>query len=203
MQSEETFWKELDKAFRSKLTTYVNALFLLILKRNEYPGYAEDIVNETFTAAYKHFQIFDPNRGKLETWLYTIARNQTCNFLRSRRDLVGMEIAMDDKELENKTGFQEPEFLYGKEAKTNPKTLALRRALRKLSPYDQELLVCRLGNRLSYEEIERYFNFSVKRDTLRVHVNKALTRLYKELAKMAEFTELLGDRYDRRERSFR
>jgi RNA polymerase sigma-70 factor (ECF subfamily) len=163
-----------------------------MLQRSEKPGHAEDIVNETFLTAYKNFQKFDPRRGKIESWLFGIAKNETARFLRDQGKLRG-ERSLEDMPQEVEATVPGPELLYEPEAKSNPQTVALRKAMKRLMPYDQELLICRIGNGMSYEDIERYFNYAVKKDTLRVHVNRAEARLRKELVKMPEFAEFVED----------
>jgi RNA polymerase sigma-70 factor (ECF subfamily) len=51
---------------------------------------AEDIVQESFVAAWRHAPTFDPDRGRARAWLGTIVRNRALNAIRdgSRVDLV-------------------------------------------------------------------------------------------------------------------
>jgi len=46
----------------------------------------EDVVQETFIAAFTHICRFDPERGSFCTWLYRIARNLALNARKKRRD---------------------------------------------------------------------------------------------------------------------
>jgi RNA polymerase sigma-70 factor (ECF subfamily) len=171
----------------------VNALLRLVLKRSENPGYAEDIVSEAIVAAYEKRESYDPIRGQVYPWLLQIARNRTFDFLRRHRELKS-ERSFDE-------GFDHPsppvelddELLYEPEARPSAKTMALRRALKRLRRYDQEVLIGRFGHALDYEELERYFNFTVKKSTLRVHVKRAQSRLRRELAKEPAFKELFAD----------
>lgn len=189
MQRDDEFWHKMDAQYRQRLIHFVNARLAVILRRSEDPGYAEDVVNETFRAAYQNYQSFNAERGEFESWLFGIARNQTFDFLRKHGELKSEQL-FEEFPPEVEARASGPEFLYPADARSNPKTAALRRAMKQLSPYEQELLICRLGNQLSYEEIERYFNHAVKRDTLRVHVNRAEARLRKVLMKMPEFADM-------------
>ncbi len=58
-----------------------------IVRRREV---AEDIVQESFVAAWRHAPRFDPTRGRARAWLGTIVRNRALNAIRdgSRVDLV-------------------------------------------------------------------------------------------------------------------
>jgi RNA polymerase sigma-70 factor (ECF subfamily) len=185
-------WAVLCRELRPKLTHAVACVLRAVLKRSENPGYAEDIANESLVAAYQKRASYDPARGELYPWLLRIAKNRAYDFLR-RHNQLKSELSFDES-----VGYPSPaadatELLYDTAARPSPKTLALRRALKRLARYDQEILICRFGNALGYEDIERHFNFTVKRSTLRVHVKRAQTRLRRELAKEPAFSELLAN----------
>jgi RNA polymerase sigma factor (sigma-70 family) len=46
------------------------------------PGTAEDVAQETFVRAWRHAHTYDPRRGRLATWLLTIARNLAIDVVR-------------------------------------------------------------------------------------------------------------------------
>jgi RNA polymerase sigma-70 factor (ECF subfamily) len=188
----EEHWGSLGHELRSRLTEAVNGLLRAVLKRSENPGYAEDIVSEALLAAYQKRDSYDRSRGPLYPWLLRIAKNRAFDFLRRNSELKS-ERSFDEGIDSPKTADDGDELLYDPAASPSPKTLALRRALKRLSHYDQEILICRFGNALEYEDIERHFNFSVKRGTLRVHVKRAQDRLRRELAKEPAFRELHAD----------
>jgi RNA polymerase sigma-70 factor (ECF subfamily) len=186
----EESWASLAKDVRPRLVYAVNTLLRLVLRRSENPGYAEDIVSETILAAYEKRQTYDPLRGQVYTWMLRIARNRTFDFLRRHRELKS-ERSLDENFDRAAPPLPEDELLYDTAAKPTAKTLALRRALKRLRPYDQDILIGRFGNALDYDELERYFNFTVKKSTLRVHVKRAQDRLRRELAKEPACKELL------------
>jgi RNA polymerase sigma factor (sigma-70 family) len=49
------------------------------------PGAAEDVAQETFVRAWRHAGTYDPRRGRVATWLLTIARNAAIDAIRVRR----------------------------------------------------------------------------------------------------------------------
>jgi len=191
-QRRDEGWGNVTDQLRPRLLQAVNSLLRTLLKRSENPGYAEDIVSEALTTAYEKRARYDAARGRLYPWLLQIARNRTFDFLRRHRELKS-ERSFDEGTAYPSWQASGPELLYDSSARPSPKTLALRRALKRLRRYDQELLVGRFGNALDYDELESYFNFTVKKSTLRVHVLRAQTRLRRELAKEPVFRELLGN----------
>jgi RNA polymerase sigma factor (sigma-70 family) len=48
-------------------------------------GTAEDVAQETFVRAWKHARTYDPRRGRVVTWLLTIARNLAIDASRLKR----------------------------------------------------------------------------------------------------------------------
>src|SRR5919106_1103318 len=49
------------------------------------PGIAEDVAQETFMRAWRNAGTYDPRRGRVATWLLTIARNAAIDAVRVRR----------------------------------------------------------------------------------------------------------------------
>lgn len=70
--------------YYDKIYSYV---FSVLLNKS----YAEDIVHDTFFAAFENYSRFDPGKSSVYTWLARIAHNKTVNFVRS--SAYRMEIA--------------------------------------------------------------------------------------------------------------
>jgi RNA polymerase sigma factor (sigma-70 family) len=49
------------------------------------PGAAEDAAQDAFVRAWRHAGTYDPRRGRVSTWLLTIARNVAIDAIRARR----------------------------------------------------------------------------------------------------------------------
>ena len=84
---------------------YVMAVALRILRSREE---AEEVVQEVFWQLWKGKARYDPRRGKVSTWLFTIARSRALDRLRRRRELsnrdplelLSEEAASDDPEVD-------------------------------------------------------------------------------------------------------
>src|SRR5688572_23221007 len=69
-------------AFTRRFQARVYGLVVTIV-RDE--GTAEDVAQETFVRAWRHARTYDPRRGRVSTWLLTIARNLAIDVIRVRR----------------------------------------------------------------------------------------------------------------------
>jgi RNA polymerase sigma factor (sigma-70 family) len=69
-------------AFIRRFQARVYGLVLTIV-RDE--GIAEEVAQETFMRAWKHARTYDPRRGRVSTWLLTIARNLAIDVVRVKR----------------------------------------------------------------------------------------------------------------------
>ena len=69
-------------AFTRRFQARVYGLVLTIVHDE---GTAEDVAQETFVRAWRYAQTYDPRRGRVATWLLTIARNLAIDVVRVKR----------------------------------------------------------------------------------------------------------------------
>jgi RNA polymerase sigma-70 factor (ECF subfamily) len=69
-------------AFVRRYQARVYGLVITIVRD---PGTAEDVAQETFVRAWRNAGTYDPRRGRVATWLLTIARNAAIDAMRVRR----------------------------------------------------------------------------------------------------------------------
>ena len=69
-------------AFVRRYQARVYGLVITIVRD---PGIAEDVAQETFVRAWRNAATYDPRRGRVATWLLTIARNAAIDAMRLRR----------------------------------------------------------------------------------------------------------------------
>jgi len=69
-------------AFVRRYQARVYGLVITIVRD---PGIAEDVAQETFVRAWRNAGTYDARRGRVATWLLTIARNAAIDAMRVRR----------------------------------------------------------------------------------------------------------------------
>jgi RNA polymerase sigma factor (sigma-70 family) len=69
-------------AFTRRFQARVYGLVLTIVRDR---GTAEDVAQETFVRAWRYAQTYDARRGRVATWLLTIARNLAIDVVRVKR----------------------------------------------------------------------------------------------------------------------
>ncbi|MFG2042278.1 sigma-70 family RNA polymerase sigma factor [Dactylosporangium sp. NPDC048998] len=151
----------LHASFREPLTGYVTGLLF-----GDRPT-AEDIVQETFTRAWRHLSQHDvTDVAVLRPWLYTVARHLVIDTLRARR-VRPSEVTMDK---------------LGPVASTNDdvarmvETDRMHRALLKLSPDHRTVLIELYFHDRSFEEIAQRHGIPVGTVRSRSHYAKRALR---------------------------
>ena len=82
---------------------YGKLIYSVIFRAVNNSAIAEDITQETFLRIWNRIGTFDEEKGKLEGWLVTVARNRAFDYLRSMRNSPSLStVSLDDLE---RTGF--------------------------------------------------------------------------------------------------
>jgi RNA polymerase sigma-70 factor, ECF subfamily len=138
---------------------------------------ADDVAQDVFVAAFKALGSFKAE-SKFSTWLYRIAVNKCTDWLRARRlDLFPLGTADDD----GVDSWEPPDFdtPYSELAQAELAT-EIDRSIGALPPLYREAFILRHVEGLDYDEMSTILG--VARDTLKMRVYKARTRLCQHLA---------------------
>ena len=111
---------------------------------------AEDLTQETFYRAFNSIHRFK-GQSKVSTWLFQIAKYTFYGYLKKNEK---SEYLTDMTEFENKySDVETPEKIYIKK----DEAAQIRNAIKKLNQQQQEVLILRLYNGLSFKEIGEIF----------------------------------------------
>ena len=133
---------------------------------------AEDIVQEIFMTIYQKLPNFDPIRCRFSTWLFTIARNKSINYLRKKRPSA----LIDQQEIvsSNNPGdhIESEEFFQQMDD-----------ALDQLPPRQKRAFMLAEFDKLSYDQIAQIECVSI--GTVRSRIHRAKKKLKKTLKQVS------------------
>lgn len=133
---------------------------------------AEDLTQDTFLKAYKKHHLFE-KRAKPKTWLFSIARNLTIDYIRKQKPIN----LLKELFLTQKDTISSPENLV--EIKENLQELY--RALDNLKPPYREVIILRKLKGFSTKETGDVLNWSESKVKSTLH--RAIPALEKQLTK--------------------
>ena len=171
------------KAIKILYDRYNKSVFNFILRYTNNREISEDVLQETFTRVWFAAHTFNPLKGALKTWLFTIAINQTRNEMTKKRydyhyvdyeEISGEENTSSEQTFEHRNSLLE---------QTEIKD-AISKAIGKLNPFLKEVLILKHYQKLKFSEIAEITN--TPEGTLKARFHNALNQLKKHLKK-AEF----------------
>jgi RNA polymerase sigma-70 factor (ECF subfamily) len=170
-------WRSGDiEAFESLFQQYYKLVFktayMMVGNKEE----AEDVLQEAFIAMWKSRKTFDPDKGKLTTWLCRITVNQCTSRLRAKRVAVtSLDEAKNDGFDLSDTSAQLPEELYTKRWEYEQVV----KAIGALNGKHRAAIVLRYFGDLSYEEIAQVLDIPL--GTVKSRLSQALRMLHREI----------------------
>ena len=154
------------KEFGLLVNRHGSALMAFVGRIVEQQEDAEDVVQNTFVAAYEHMKDYDPQRASLSTWLQRIAYHEALYHLRKRKRQVLLPLDVGDDvpdELPETTTAEQ-----------------LNKAIQKLSPEDQMLLQLHYFDERPLKEIAYITNASS------ISLNREVSRLSSQLYRIRQ-----------------
>ncbi|MUK90639.1 sigma-70 family RNA polymerase sigma factor [Ornithinibacillus sp. L9] len=139
--------------FKQLYTKYEKQIYkyLFYLSRDKF--IAEELTQETFFQVLTSIHRFK-GHSKISTWLYQIAKYTFFNYLKKNEKV---EPVADLNSFQKENSNQEtPENIYEKKEES----IHVLHALKKLKPSQQEIIILRFYNELSFKEIGEIFNQS-------------------------------------------
>ena len=159
--------------FEELYEEHAESLLRFLIYRTGDRGTAEEVLADTFERVLRSRSRFNPNRGKVKTWIYSIALNRL-------RDLYRRSEAEERALRKSEAGA--PEAVADIDRVEERSTVAA--ALAQLDEMEREAVSLRYGADLSVAEVAQ---------TLDVKVSTAEGRIYRGLRNLKELLEPVGD----------
>ena len=152
MSAQEQIIRECQKGnldeFTELYNQYFEKIYRFIYYKTHHQQTTEDLTSQVFIKTLENIDRFNPRQGLFSSWLYRIARNKVIDYYRTEKkefDITGFWDLKTggkiDYDLENKEKLDE-----------------VRRYLDKLKPEQREIIVMRIWDGLSYQEIAEVLN---------------------------------------------
>lgn len=123
---------------------YLKKIYNFIYFKTSHKETAEDLTSQTFIKALKQLENFkEVETTSFSAWLFTIARNNVCDYYRVSKDNQNIDDVWDLASEENI--LRDIEF--------KEKALFLAKYLKKLSAKQRDIIILRIFQDLSYKEI--------------------------------------------------
>lgn len=157
--------------FERLYVEHAQRLFGFLMYRTGNRALSEDLVSETFEAAFKARRRYDRRRGSERAWLYTIALNRLRDHARRRGVETGALPRVVENQLARAAGSSELEQVDDRDR--------IARALVVLSEQERECVALRFGADLTLKEIATTLGEPMT--TVEGRVYRALRKLRVEL----------------------
>lgn len=135
---------------------------------------AEDLTQEVFTACYRNFDSFDPQKASVGTWVYVVMKNRLKNYYRDRKEALSLDDEEGMPELPGDT-YVEQSVLLEEERRI------LLGALDQLSQRERTIVVERYFHNRTSADIAGRLNMTDV--NVRVTLKRSLEKLRKHLEK--------------------
>lgn len=161
-----------EKAYAHLYLHYRGALYNIICQRLDDAELANDVLQEVFVTVWKNIDKYDPEKGRLFTWLHTLTRNTIINTVRSKN----FKLHSKNESLDNIVSIVES--TNGLEQNTNQ--IGLRKLVHEMRDDYKNVIEFTYYNGFTQEEVAKVLNIPI--GTVKTRLRNALIELRKQFA---------------------
>jgi RNA polymerase sigma-70 factor (ECF subfamily) len=172
--------KNIQEALKIIISRYTSSLYNFtarLTNKNDAP----DIVQEVFIKIWKNITYFDPLKASFKTWIFTITKNTTTDFLRKKRSILFSDMEKDYDENINSFAENIPteDLLPDLALQKLEDSEFLNQVIEKLRLEYREVLVLHYQEEMTFEEIGKILDKPL--NTVKSQHRRALMELRKLL----------------------
>jgi len=155
------------KQFTEIYDRYVQNIYRFVYIKVSSSQIAEDITSEVFLKSWEKFKQINTIKNP-RAYLYTVARNLVVDFYREKPRAV---ISIEEIEIPGEMGAEQAE-------KEKSDLIIVKKALNKLNPEYQDIIILRHVNKVPIKDIARIMDKS--KNATRVMLHRAIEQLKQE-----------------------
>ncbi|MFP4028876.1 MAG: RNA polymerase sigma factor [Candidatus Brocadiia bacterium] len=175
------------KKLEKLVDDYYDRLFRAALFMTGEPDVAEELVQETYAAAFESIDSFEGRSAKY-TWLYGILLNKFRSWLRTKKKIVSLQKRAEIGDFANLAELLESEEPSVEEEITRrEQARAVRIAINELPAHHRAVLALRYLEDKSYEEIAEDLDCSL--GTVKSRIHYALEKISRKLKTRIEWKD--------------
>ncbi|MGH7249402.1 MAG: RNA polymerase sigma factor [Minisyncoccia bacterium] len=166
--------------FKELIERYAPILYNFVARMTNKSD-ASDILQEVFIKTWKNIKTFDSSKASFKTWIFSIAKNATTDFLRKRKTPVFSGMAKDTGKEENyfAENISDEDLLPDEALGRLEDEKHLNLLLSRLNPNYLEVLLLHYQEEMTFEEIGKILGKSL--NTVKSQHRRALLELRKML----------------------
>jgi RNA polymerase sigma-70 factor (ECF subfamily) len=181
--SDETLMRRVAEgdvlAFETIYDRYQTQAFRFALRITSQRVVAEDVTQDAFLGLWRSAALYQPSRGGLKTWLFTLVRNRGIDSLRRRSR--SESISIDDVPAENLMASEHTEA----EVLKHEETRRIRHVLTAIPANQREVIELAYFNELTQAEIAE--DLKLPLGTVKGRLRLAQTKLHRALTNESAF----------------
>lgn len=167
-----------EKSLEVLVRRYLGPIFSFIFRVVGDIQEAEDITQEVFVKVWRNLKKFDQEKS-FKTWIFTIAKNASIDFLRKKRAIPFSEFETQENENLLMETLTDPLSLPDELLKQADIRERLNLAMQKLTPQSRLLLLLRYNEHLTFREISEVLGEPL--NTIKSRHRRAIIQLRKFL----------------------
>lgn len=157
------------EAFGKLYDAFIRPIYNFIYYKTHHQETAEDLVSIVFTKAFTNISSFNADKAPFTAWLYQIARNTVIDHYRTEKATSDIEDAWD---IDDGTDIV-------RDFDAKQKLEKVQKYLAGLTPEQRDIVIMRVWQEMSYEEIAEVLGKSV--DSCKMMFSRTMKKLRNEM----------------------
>ncbi len=148
-----------EDAFKFLIDKYTSPLYNFVTRLTNQNN-APDIVQEIFIKVWKNINGFDSKKASFKTWIFTIAKNTTTDFLRKKKSILfsDLEKNTEEKETTFSESIPDENLLPDEALQKLQDSVLLNKILDKISINYKTILILHYEEDMTFDEIGKILN---------------------------------------------